>query len=101
MTRHSLSRRETAVAETQDSALEPVFVEEFEVDAAGGGQRRFSAANHHGPYVEPALVNQPSCKRLRSEIRTPDGEVILGRGLELAYRNGIKTPFNPCSAGCD
>jgi hypothetical protein len=81
----SLSRR--AVAEEYDAVSESALIEELEVGARVGRQRRLAATDDHGPHEQLALVNQAGLESLRREVRTSYGEIAAGRGLQLLYRS--------------
>jgi hypothetical protein len=53
------SPSERAISETYDSVFEFALIQEFEIGAGVGRQRRLPTTNDHGPDVEVALVDQP------------------------------------------
>ena len=73
-----------------DAVAESALVEERELGARVGRQRRVAPTEDDGPDEQLALVDQPGPERLRREVRTSDEEIASGRGLQLVYRAGSK-----------
>ena len=76
-----------------DAVSESALVEELEVGAHVGRQRRLAPADDHGPDEQLALVDQPGLESLRREVRTSYGEIAAGCGLQFVYRGGVEVAF--------
>jgi hypothetical protein len=63
------------------------------------GSAGLPPTDEQGPDEQLALVDQPGIEGLRREVRTPDGEIAAGRGLQFAYGDGIESAFEPGPGG--
>ena len=77
-----------AVADVDDAVAEAALVEELELGARVGRQRRLAPTEDDGPDEQVELVNEPRVDRLCRKVRTSHDEIASGRGLQVVYRAG-------------
>src|SRR5213080_1509399 len=74
-----------AVAEMYDAVAESALVEERELGARVGRQRRLAPTEDDEPDEQVALVNQPGLESLCREVRTSHDEIASCRA-HVVYR---------------
>ena len=82
-----------------DAVVESVLVEELEVGADACGEGRLAAAEEHGPDEELAFVDQVGLEGPGREVRSADGEVAGGCGLQLLDGVGVEVVLE-AGSGC-
>jgi hypothetical protein len=73
-----------------DAVCESVLIEELELGARIGWQRRVASAENHGPDEQLALVETPGLEGVRREVRTSDGRSLLVAAFNSRMAVGSK-----------